>query len=436
MIQLPRVNDEPWERIFEALYDPRLDVNRVTAEDIKRLTGREPRLMAKFDSYDRQPEVFQRHGVFILPVLNGEYVLVRGTGYEPLPKTDRTEVFHPAERLPLLTLEIGGGESQTLDIAFNLGLMEHFVGQRGLTQTLRGRHFSPTFRFRVGQVGPIEVSGVQYEVDQGYEGQGVVVLAEAKSSIPLDFHIRQLFYPYHAVRAHVPVQARPVERILSLFFVYDRRDEVYHLWEYQFDDPEQYNSIRLLRSASYQVLAPRDGYLTAQDIAARQGWEDAVSREWEVPQADDFEKVALFPFKVAEGKNTAQSIADSFDFTERQSSYYRHAAESLGLVATSAEGKYELTEAGRRYIKMNAPERQTFLWELMSKFPLIAACLDLADGTPDGRITVSQISEIIRRQGKYGANTAMRRALTVKGWLRWVDDHLGVVQVEKGAVRF
>lgn len=61
-----------------------------------------------------------------------------------------------------------------------------------------------------------------------------------------------------------------------------------------------------------------------------------------MPQADDVNKIILFPFMVSEGYDTAKKMVDAFSFDIRQSSYYRQAAQILGLIKME-KSQYKIT---------------------------------------------------------------------------------------------
>src|SRR2546427_8713433 len=185
-----------WEKLVRECVDTSADLFVLTKADIERVTGNELRLMAKMDFSTDVPAALKRHGYFLLPVKNGEYVLVRGNGYHALEKLpEPPTVFRPKLDFELTTLAVGDSESQHLDYCYNVGLIEHFAGVTGLRPTIRGRKRMPAIEFFVAQVGPVSVkTGVQVEVDLGCEGRNDIVLIEAKVGQPSDFIIRQLFY--------------------------------------------------------------------------------------------------------------------------------------------------------------------------------------------------------------------------------------------------
>jgi hypothetical protein len=68
---------------------------------------------------------------------------------------------------------------------------------------------------------------------------------------------------------------------------------------------------------------------------------------WDVPQADSFWRVAEIPLLVEQGINTSGKMAAYYQFDPRQSSYYRQAAEFLGLVSQDKRSHvYQLTDLG------------------------------------------------------------------------------------------
>ena len=71
-------------------------------------------------------------------------------------------------------------------------------------------------------------------------------MIEAKNGTATNTIIRQLYYPFRQWQNHT---TKPVS---TLFFQRTRNNE-YHLWHFGFDDPNDYNSISLLKSARYKI---------------------------------------------------------------------------------------------------------------------------------------------------------------------------------------
>jgi hypothetical protein len=120
------------------------------------------------------------------------------------------------------------------------------MNDQTLVLTIRGRKYTPMFDFTAGQFNQkIKAESVQTEVDGGYEGKNQVVLIEAKNSQTKNTIIRQLYYPYRQWQHHT------AKKINVLFF--EKRQNIYSLWSYEFSDVNNYNSIRLLNSAQYEI---------------------------------------------------------------------------------------------------------------------------------------------------------------------------------------
>ncbi len=290
-------------------------VNRVTATDIKRITGEEPRLMAKIDRREELPAVLAEAGVFLLPVTNGEYVLVRGAGYHDLePPPEPPAVFISRLPFPLASAEAGASETQHIDFAFNSGLIERFAGVGNLYLTIRGRKRAPEFDFRVGGQ-PLRAANVQVEVDAGFEGADTIVVVEGKIGSPDNFHVRQLYYPYRFWRTLVPDK-----QIVPVFFTYQTDLRRSTFWEYRFADPDRYDSLELVRAQSFVIRPASANVLEPRPLRGGAGPSLGPNI---IPQADDLRKIAELPFRVAEGNTTSSALARAFGFNERQGRYYR-----------------------------------------------------------------------------------------------------------------
>ena len=149
-------------------------------------------------------------GLFLLPVKNGEYAIIKGEGYVDIPEiTSPVLEYKSSFPFRLTTSEIGDSEMQHLDLAFALSLIRNFVQDASLVLTIRGRKYTPEFRFLVSEFRRTARS-VQTEVDAGYEGENQVVLVEAKGGNASNTIIRQLYYPFRQWQAHT---SKPVSTV-------------------------------------------------------------------------------------------------------------------------------------------------------------------------------------------------------------------------------
>jgi hypothetical protein len=207
---------------------------------------REVRILCKQDSREDRPQIFIDNHLFLLPTRNGEYAIVKGEGYIDIPEIKSiAKIYTSKLDFQLETSLIGNSEMQHLDFAYASSLIRTFLDDDSLVLTIRGRKYTPKFSFNVGNQN-ITAESVQTEVDAGYEGRNQVVLIEAKNSHTTNTIIRQLFYPFRQWQQHTN------KRVKTLFF--EKRDSYYSLWQYEFADPNDYNSIQLIKSQQYEVV--------------------------------------------------------------------------------------------------------------------------------------------------------------------------------------
>ncbi len=138
---------------------------------------------------------------------------------------------------------------QHLDYAFANSLIRTFMGDDSLVLTIRGRKYTPNFTFRTNGY-TLPVSSVQTEVDAGYEGRHSVVLIEAKNANTKNTIIRQLYYPF---RQWTEVTRKTVHPVF-----FEKRninkEDVFYIWQYKFSDPNDYDSIVLVKSNRYRII--------------------------------------------------------------------------------------------------------------------------------------------------------------------------------------
>jgi len=252
------MNNNSWKAIFDKhkINEHDFDNNPfiISAEQIKQATKhfaktneREVRILCKQDSREARPDVFVEKNLFLLPVRNGKYVIVKGEGYVDIPDIQTVvKIYTSKLDFKLDTSLVGNSEMQHLDFAYATSLIRTFLEDESLVLTIRGRKYTPSFSFKVGN-HEIEVESVQTEIDAGYEGRNQIVLIEAKNSSTKNTIIRQLFYPYRQWKQYTE---KPVK---TLFF--EKRENYYSLWQFEFKNPNDYNSIILSKSECYEILS-------------------------------------------------------------------------------------------------------------------------------------------------------------------------------------
>jgi len=251
-------NNESWKKIFEFNNILEHDFNngpyylnakahiKPAVKGMDKTTETEVRILCKMDTREDVPEIMQHNGLFLLPVKNGTYALVKGEGYLDIPDiTENALDYESKLDFELQSSTIGNSEMQHLDFAYASSLVRTFIDDPSLVLAIRGRKYTPEFHFFVNKQR-IEVKGVQTEVDAGYEGKDKIVLIEAKNSSTKNTIIRQLYYPYRQ-------WSQNIDKDVLLVFFEKRRDE-YLLWEFTFTDKFDYNSVKLSKCKKYRIV--------------------------------------------------------------------------------------------------------------------------------------------------------------------------------------
>lgn len=418
-------NDNAWGR-YLAAHNIELDgtqIHRINAGDLKQITGREPRLLAKFDNARQLSTPLRDAGYTILPIENGTYLLAPGNLFFSIASCPNRSTFAPITPFKLVTLGRNQGESQYIDFAFNAGLLNAFASVDPMFQTIRGRERSTKFDFAFGS-STVEVDGVQIEVDSGYESQDDIILIEAKVGPHTEFNIRQLYYPYRRFSTLFPTK-----RTRSIFMQYVVETSIYSLYEFEFPDVRNPLSMRLKACGEYKLVA-----------ALPKGYRDLVDsrrvvRRDLVPQANELSRVLELLEIVAAGTNTPNSVADHFIFDVRQSNYYREAAEYLGLMY-SENGEYRVTDLGHEVLEAAVDQKRVVLARSVINSWIFADLIAYAK--TNGSFDSDKIDAVIASTrtaagvARYSGDTIRRRRQTIESWIRWLEREFKAFEFKDG----
>lgn len=240
--------DENWNEIFEVLnvVDQVIEKGRcvVTAEDIKRITGAEPRLMAYMPTPRSVPQPFKDFGLSLTAVQNGVYEITDTSMFVKVPFIGFTKLF-PLRRMCNLTT-LGGplstkNESDLLAVALNSNILADAFGEPvelGSSGRQRG-----SFTFTKDST-KFDIDGVQVEIDGCYETASAVHVVEMKTEPLTSVSIRQLLYGKRVVEQKVV--NKPVYAWLINF---NREQEVFEF--YKFIDDNKYYGFDETQSRRY-----------------------------------------------------------------------------------------------------------------------------------------------------------------------------------------
>ncbi|MDR1450729.1 MAG: hypothetical protein LBI57_00105 [Helicobacteraceae bacterium] len=423
-------NADAWEQLFSK-YDILNQVDahgrfEISAAQIK--VFREPRLMAKFDHIINLPKIFSDNRLAILPITRGDYVISHFDAYHKLEDSDS-----PITRVPLPTyiqsLDSNNIPSETiaLNCAVAAGIVTEFLQDEDLISTVSGRMGSGSFDFNItnvknGMPCHVKVNNSQIEIDGAYEGIKGLALFEVKRDLSEDFLIRQLYYPFRVWRSRI---TKPVR---SLFLVYS--NGIYRLYEYAFQDANDYNSLTLVNQKNYSI---EDTTIEITDIQTTlQNARLAPEPQVPFPQADSFERVINLCELLSEQELSRGDITEQYAFDARQTNYYTDAARYLGLLEKQKDGVtsiYRLSDAGRRILALNYKPRQLAYCDLILSHKAFNDTLRKCFENGNMPAT-EEVIQIMKQSSLYNVesdNTFERRASTIKRWLNWI---LGLVNAE------
>lgn len=442
-------NDKAWNKIFKELNIlEHLENNETFHISSKTINQhREARLMTKFDHKRDKPKIFKENKLSILPITRGTYVIGAFETHQELLYDLEQPVI--VKSLPDIITSISPdnitSESIALNAAFLSGMIDDFLEEK-VHLTIDGRMSSREFSFTIDNMKfksqtPINVKNAQIEIDGGYEGKNIIALFEAKSHLPEDFLIRQLFYPFLSWHNKENIK----KKIIPIFMVYV--DNLFTFFKFDIQDPYNYNSIKLIKQQSYK--------LATHDIITRDFIEDLIehyeknpnfqtekvilnNKTTPYPQADnilriiDLLKELYFINKNTYDKNDSDynikhpkrtDIAEFYGMTERQGSYYAAALIYLGLAKPIEDYRIDYTSKGKSLAKATPSHRQKGIIESIIQKPIMRKHLKYLLQNKK-HLTQKESFYLMDKYLSLGDTTKKRRLQTIYSWVNWIYNQI------------
>lgn len=420
------LNDTAWESLFDKYHIlAKIEQNGqfiISANQIKEF--REPRLMTKFDHKINLPNIFTSNNLSILPITRGNYVISSFSAYKEFdePSQDVQKISIPAHIQSLMP-QFLVSEAIALNCANACGILNDFLEDDELVSTVSGRMSSGSFEFSINTAlgtKNIIVSNSQIEIDAAYEGIHYLSLFEAKRDLSDDFLIRQLYYPFRVWSERV------TKTVKSIFLIFS--NGMFNLYQYQFEDPQNYNSLKLVKQKNYVIvteicLADIENLLRTVPLVQ----EPDIS----FPQADRMSRIINLIELLNEKPMTKQDITSEYAFDERQTNYYTDAGRYLGLIDKTHDEDgnilFHLSTCGHRIMSLEYKERQLALVTqiLMHKVFNETLKLHLQYGEMPDKQTIIQTMKRSNLYHVEADSTYLRRSSTVIGWVNWI---LGIIE--------
>lgn len=430
--------EEAWKKLIEK-YDivnkiKKDGVFHISASQIKEF--KEPRLMAKWDSSDQLPPSLKHNKINILPDSRSSYILGDFILYEDIPElTENVKQMTFVELPSYESIDVNNisSEANAINVLILSGILDDFLETDENVSTFNGRMGTGSFDFKVNTYRNIKrkisVNNAQCEIDGGFENSSSVIIMEAKNVLHSDFHVRQLYYPY---RAWINKVSKPVRLVFSIY-----SNKIYRLFEYKFEDINDYSSIKLVKYKNYSL---QDTRISIEEIISVRKNTKVLfddNCEKDCPpfiQADSFERVISLLENLYDNPMDDEEIAELMQFgcnydkngkpAYRQSQYYVNAGKYLGLFEKiRQDGKIVtvLTTLGKKVYKMQYKERQLKLVSLMLEHKLFMEMFDYSinhsNELPPNTMIRNRMKELNVCKGE---QLIVRRSQSVRSWLKWI----------------
>lgn len=416
------LNDIAWQNLFDKykVLDSIFEKGLYKVSALQMKEFREPRLMAKFDHYVNLPAIFKNNKLSILPITRGDYIISNFKAYHNFESDDNeiTKVSLPSH---IQSLDYNNITSETIAIncMYSSNILVDFLDDEEIVPTVSGRMSSGSFDFNIIKTDnnsyKLNINNSQLEIDAAFEGIKSLTIIEAKRDLSEDFLIRQLYYPYRLWINRITKPVRPV------FFVYT--NGIYKLYEYKFEDINNYNSLVLVKQKNYSI---EDTTITISDIENVLDTVNIVEEpKIPFPQADSFKRVINLCELLNERELSRDDVTEEYAFDVRQTNYYTDAARYLGLVdkiKLDKIPKYSLSAFGKRVLNLNYKQRQLEYCRCILSHKVFNEVLKkyFITGTIPNKDFVVQIMKTTNLYNVETDSTFRRRASTVLSWITWI----------------
>jgi len=417
------LNDVAWEKLFTK-YDILEQVSsqdrfEISAAQIKEF--REPRLMAKFDHVINLPKIFSDNKLAILPISRGDYVISNFNAYHKF-ELDNSPIARVSLPTYVQSLNFNKipSEAIALNCAVATGIIAEFLQDEDIIPTVSGRMGSGSFSFNItnssnGSPCLVQVNNSQIEIDAAYEGVCSLALFEAKCDLSEDFLVRQLYYPFRLWKNRV---TKPVRTIFLLY-----SNDIYRLYEYTFQDVNNYNSLILVNQKNYSIVDTTIEITDIQNVLRQVN--NIQEPKIPFPQADSFERVINICELLSDQELSRNDVTEQYAFDVRQTNYYTDAARYLGLIEKKKDKRmpiYTLSEAGRRILSLNFKQRQLAYCNCILSHQAFRDTLQkyFESGNMPQTEEIVQIMKYSNLYNMESDSTFERRSSTIKGWIDWI----------------
>lgn len=385
----------------------------------KPMGGPDARNLVKYDHRSQLPPSFKKNNLSILPVARGEFVIGSFDIYASLGEDSDPPLVSYSIPSHLETLQKLRSETDSLILGHHAGAISELAGEEAAFVG-GGKDSGPGFTMTVATSGRrareelFIKRGVTIEIDGLFESKSFIIAIEAKMKSAVDFNVRQLYYPFRALRERHSKSIRTLYLSVS--------NGIFDAREFIFEEPESISSyLQISRTrftfSSEQISRSEIEMLAAKSVAVE------VGHGFPIPQADNLERVIDLAERLTERPMTKNQISETYGFHPRQSDYYANAAGYLGLARRTSPSFWDSTALGRRVFSLEFKERNMELIRLVLAQETIRIGYKRfleTNELPNAEEALTIISEA-EDLSKISGSTIPRRVSTLRGWVRWIS---------------
>ena len=369
----------------------------ISADQIKAVDGKEPRLLTKIDYRENLPNIMRSENLSILAIKNGLYRIAMNDPFidiEEEIRTDIIEITPPTDIISINPFNIKS-ESAALDIAAVSAMHNILFGEESKL-TIRGR-LRGSLDFNIGTT-PYNIEGVQIEVDGGYESDNAIHLIEAKIGYNNNINIRQLLYP----QLFWENEVRGRKQIKS--YIFYLQGDIFRFIPYFYDGAIGLADHSAEKAFRFTPLTSIP--FSLYDIAVDQ---TKIDTNIPFPQADKFVNINTMLITISENAClNKEELKSYFAIVDRQIDYYFNVLKWLRL-CKEEDNCLVLTPLAEQFITLPFRERMQEIAKIVFAEPIMNAVLH--ERLPN--------LQIFSYYNVNSDSTISRRLQTVKAWVSY-----------------
>lgn len=406
------INDH-WQNLF-ATHDILSKINQdgyfdITSKQINKV--HQSRVMCKMDFIQNVPKIFKSNNLSILAIKNGIYRIAKTKPFFDINLEILENIKPKVFRLPnfIQTLNVNNitSESQAMDAAAASGMLDEIIKEENYL-TVRGRHYCSDFNIEIpyytkNSCLQYNISGVQIEVDGGYESDSVLVLIEAKMGISDNMNMRQLVYP------HLHYEAK-LQKTVKTYVMFYETGSIYTFIPMFYSN--NLATLDYCNAKKFQLIENENSI--ELDIEALNL--PSPNNNAPFPQANDIKKGLYALAKLKDMQPVSkEDLLSEFPIEIRNYDYYYNILRWFNVAEIDAKNKLvSLTELGEAILELSESNRLLAFRNMFYKDELVSFFIKQPNSDPPENLT---------KLNRISGDTIQRRKNCVLSWHKFFQEN-------------